>query len=277
MIVTSRGGGSLRQVSDQPAHTPFTARGARRRDLARTVRDMLRSAIVAGDFENGELPSEDDLRTDFATSRNVIREALALLRGEGLIERVQGAGTFAVARRVMQRAEFMESFAESIGDAGTRVTYRMLRSELVPAPSVVARRLALPERAMTVLVERLTLIDGEPFQLTTRYVPADRVLPIIAARISEVPWYRLGYLEDALGISMSESALAVEAVGADEGVSEILGCPIGHSLLLVERTLVADDGTPFEFGVSRFRGDRYVLRSTLADIRSTHGPVRPTS
>lgn len=253
--------------------SPFTARLAKRRDLARSVRDVLRCAIIAGDFAHGELPNEDDLREDFSTSRNVIREAFAMLRNEGLIERVQGAGTFAVAHRVRQRAELMESLAESIGADDGRVDYRMLRSELVPAPRIVAVRLALPAGAMTVLIERLTLVDGEPIQLTTRYVPADRVLPLLAARDADVPWYRLGYLEDALGIAMSESTLSVQAVAADESVSEILRCPVGLSLLLVERVVVGDDGTPFEFGMSHFRGDRYVLNSTLADVRSSHGPT----
>lgn len=245
---------------------------ARRRDLARTVRDVLRTAILHGDFENGELPTEDELRVDFNVSRNVVREALSLLRDEDLIERVQGAGTFAVARRVTQRAELMESFAESIGNGEERVTYRMLRSELVAGPSMITRRLGLPPRAMTILVERLTSVDGEPLQLTTRYVPADRVLPLMAARMSTTPWYRLGILQDELGLSLSESVISVEAVPADPSVTELLDCPVGHGLLLIERLLVADDGTPFEFSASRYPGDRYALMSVLGNVRSTHGP-----
>jgi DNA-binding FadR family transcriptional regulator len=39
------------------------------------------------------LPSEAELTIRFATSRNALRDALDLLRREGIVERVPGAGT----------------------------------------------------------------------------------------------------------------------------------------------------------------------------------------
>jgi GntR family transcriptional regulator len=39
------------------------------------------------------LPTEEQLMTDFGVSRSVVREAFALLRREGLIDRLQGIGT----------------------------------------------------------------------------------------------------------------------------------------------------------------------------------------
>jgi GntR family transcriptional regulator len=57
-----------------------------RADQARLVADVLRHQIHAGGYPDG-LPSEADLATEFFVSRNAVREALATLKDEGLIDR----------------------------------------------------------------------------------------------------------------------------------------------------------------------------------------------
>nr|WP_114363573.1 FadR/GntR family transcriptional regulator [Ciceribacter lividus] len=57
--------------------------------------DKLRKSILAGDFQPGDrLPSEAQMTIDHDVSRTVIREAIAVLRSEGLVEPRQGAGVF---------------------------------------------------------------------------------------------------------------------------------------------------------------------------------------
>lgn len=58
----------------------------------------LREQIVGGRFAVGEkLPSEARLTEAFSVSRTVIREAIATLRADGLVEPRQGAGVFVLA------------------------------------------------------------------------------------------------------------------------------------------------------------------------------------
>jgi len=71
-----------------------------RRDLdTRRLRDLLRSEVLSGTFRDGQLPSEASLMIEYRCSRATVRAALDLLRGAGLIERMQGTGTFVVAER----------------------------------------------------------------------------------------------------------------------------------------------------------------------------------
>lgn len=57
--------------------------------------EKLRDAILAGDFKPGErLPSEAQMTQDYNVSRTVIREAVAALKSDGLVEPRQGAGVF---------------------------------------------------------------------------------------------------------------------------------------------------------------------------------------
>lgn len=62
-------------------------------------------APLSGAYPDGVLPSEGALTLMFThgTRRATIREALALLRAEGVVERVQGIGTFAIGERDVAR------------------------------------------------------------------------------------------------------------------------------------------------------------------------------
>ncbi|WRS27893.1 GntR family transcriptional regulator [Oscillospiraceae bacterium MB08-C2-2] len=56
--------------------------------------DRLRSDILSGDYQVGQrLPSENELGVTSSLSRQTVRQALALLETEGLIERRQGSGS----------------------------------------------------------------------------------------------------------------------------------------------------------------------------------------
>lgn len=63
--------------------------------LAAVISQALRDAIRSGQFRPGEkLPSEAKLTAEHSVSRTVIREAIAALRADGLVDPRQGAGVF---------------------------------------------------------------------------------------------------------------------------------------------------------------------------------------
>lgn len=58
----------------------------------------LKDKILAGDLPPGtRVPSENELIEEYAVSRTVVREAVTLLRAEGLVETFQGRGSFVLA------------------------------------------------------------------------------------------------------------------------------------------------------------------------------------
>lgn len=67
--------------------------------LVAVIAEELRQAVLSGAFQAGEkLPSEAQLTARFSVSRTVIREAIAALRSDGLVEARQGAGVFVLER-----------------------------------------------------------------------------------------------------------------------------------------------------------------------------------
>lgn len=72
----------------------------------RLLRDEVRAEIVrkifAGDFVPGEKLNEVELAQDLEVSRTPVREALALLAQEGVLESLPGAG-LSFRRSLLQR------------------------------------------------------------------------------------------------------------------------------------------------------------------------------
>jgi GntR family transcriptional regulator, transcriptional repressor for pyruvate dehydrogenase complex len=77
---------------------PGNAGGARaegRPNLVKCVSDDLRRMIIDGELSPGDkLPSEAGLTAQYDVSRTVIREAIATLRADGLLEARHGVGVF---------------------------------------------------------------------------------------------------------------------------------------------------------------------------------------
>ena len=72
---------------------------ARKPKLAEMVVDALRKRIGGGEFAPGEkLPTESQLTTHFGVSRTVVREAIAALAADGMVQSRQGAGVFVMAQ-----------------------------------------------------------------------------------------------------------------------------------------------------------------------------------
>jgi GntR family transcriptional regulator, transcriptional repressor for pyruvate dehydrogenase complex len=72
-----------------------TIQPLQRLTLFESLAAQIEEWILSGQLEAGaKFPSEETLRRQFGVSRPVVREALARLRERGLIETVNGSGTF---------------------------------------------------------------------------------------------------------------------------------------------------------------------------------------
>lgn len=84
------------------------------------------------------LPSETELMFSFSTSRQVIRDALHMLRDEGLVQRIPGNGTFVSASKVDHAVDHLHGPTTS-----QRVSHRIIGQCVETARPRVAERLGL--------------------------------------------------------------------------------------------------------------------------------------
>ena len=241
----------------------------RRSDPARWLADVLRAQIEDGAVApDAPLPSEHDLAFQFGASRNVVRDALDLLRNEGLVRRVPGAGTFVTVRRAVHGLDRLRGLAETFDEVPDRVVNRVLAADVVPAPEHVAHRLEIEAGASVVFIERLRSLDGRPLSLDASYLPAELAAPLLGlvpdreSRLGSCDVFAL--LERTLGVELGMASLCIEAVGADAATAQLLDVAPAAPLLLVNRLARLVDGRPVDFEFVRYRGDRLSLTAWLS-------------
>jgi GntR family transcriptional regulator len=238
------------------------------RDDARRLRDLLRCNVLAGEYPDRFLPSENELMASFGMPRAAVREALAMLRSEGVIERVQGLGTFATRERYVTRLSLIhgERYREDLLDAHSRP--ELLDQAIIPAPDAVARKLELTRGEDVLRIEYVQYVSSEPVAVVTKFVTFPE-----AALIGDTPfdteWYSL--LGQA-GVVVGDSEWVFDCVNADPVIAQLLGVASGTAIMLGEQVIWHADGRPCDFGINYVRTDRYVLCSRVT--RDGGGSVR---
>ncbi|CAM5275478.1 GntR family transcriptional regulator [Streptomyces avidinii] len=141
------------------------------------IAEDLRHRISSGSFKaGGRLPSETQLATHYAVSTATLRSALALLQGEGLVEKIHGKGNF--VRRPLRRIMYTGGAAAPAFWTAFSAPLRMTatRTTNIEASSHLTTLLNVPPRSS--LTEVLITIHEEktPHGLAHIYVPQDLTL-----------------------------------------------------------------------------------------------------
>jgi GntR family transcriptional regulator len=225
-------------------------------DDARSLRDALRYEFATSGHRLSHLPDEYELSKIFGCSRNVLREALNLLRGEHLIERRQGSGTRVVGEGMPLMASETDSLRVSLNADPARVHYEMLGSTETWASGAIAQTLGVEERSPLLVLGRVTFVDNRPTCIWDTFLSREIGQKILASRCTG-DYYEL--LRDALGLLITEIKMRVEAVGADPSVSEILRVEIGQPLLRFERVTYDEHHRAIALSFGRARADKVAL------------------
>jgi len=230
-----------------------------RADRARQVADVLRHQIHAGAFDGG-VPAEHDLAAEFFASRNTIREALAVLKNEGLIDRGPKTGTHVAVRKYDHGLDSLVGLKETFKDYG-EVRNDVRAVQHLAAPPAVARKLRLSPGESVVFIERLRYLGDLPLSLDLTYLVPDIGAEVLQHSLETNDVFAL--IEQVSGRRLGSASLALEAVSADPHSAATLQVPAGAALLMLERLTTLDDGRPVDLEYIRMRGDRITMRGNL--------------
>ncbi|WP_375426129.1 GntR family transcriptional regulator [uncultured Friedmanniella sp.] len=217
--------------------------------------DLRERQLAPGD----RLPGDHDLCAAYDVSRTVVRQALAELETEGVIERVKGRGTFVAPEKTPEHlVQSLTGLYEDVAARGSHLRSEVRRLEQVPADEQIAAQLGLPPGAPVVVLERLRLVDDEPWVLATTYLPADLAPGLLTADLADQSLYAL--LEHRYGVVLTHGRRGVEAAVASDDLASALAIPPGAPVLVLRSTSYgnASDGAPrpVEVFVAYHRGDR---------------------
>lgn len=176
------------------------------------IAGVIRKKIENREYPLGsKMPSERELAKEFYVNRLTVRRALAILESEGLIQRKQGAGTFAssVPRKgdVCRLCGFTQTMKEQGRKAGSRIlAWRMLSC----APLYSDMEEQTVGRGVHEIV-RLRLGDNLPVSVEYTYVPADILGKVHSCNLEASSLYEI---MEQRGVELHESRQEVTIVKA---------------------------------------------------------------
>ena len=139
------------------------------------IADDLRKQISTGRIAAGErLPSEAQLSARYTVSRPTLRSALAVLQGEGLIEKVHGRGNF--VRHPLHRIQYVGGGRTSDTQAASNASLRVdVRTTELKARGGLTALLQVPADSPLIEYVCLSHQGRSPHSLARHYVPRDLV------------------------------------------------------------------------------------------------------
>jgi len=229
------------------------------RPLYLQVKEGLEHWIVGklrdGSLSQGaRLPSENELSEALRVSNITIKRSLDELRREGLVQRIQGRGTFVTGQnRLVFDLPRMFSLTAYTEETGMRPARKILEmSEQIASPSV-AKTLRLTARARVIRLVRLRLVDRTPVAIDTSFLPWKPLRDFIHMYQEGESLYE--FMSAHYGVEIVRTHDVLEPVLIKPFESRALEVPMGTLGVMIQRVAYDDGDRPLELTTMTFRGD----------------------
>ena len=220
------------------------------------IKQHLKDGLASGHWPPGAaMPSEADLVAQFGVSRMTVTRAMNELRAEGLIDRVQGVGTFAAHLIRVASTLHIRDLHKEISERGHRHHAKVHLSRQEPATEWVARRLGLATGAKVFHTLIVHFEDGVALQCEDRHVN-----PQSAPNYLDVDFTQVTPTQYLLDVApFWEAQYAIEAALPSAREARLLGISRSDPCLVVQRRTVGRD-VPITTARLVHPGSRYLLQ-----------------
>ena len=221
--------------------------------LHATVADSLRRDIHS-ELLHGPLPSEAELQKRFGVSRSVVRQALATLEAEGLVQKARGKGSFVLpVNRIRRIVQSLNGLGLQVEETGATVQTEILAWGVVPYAE------APPAWGGEALhLQRLRSGYGYPLALIETWLPPVLVGHLPREVLENASLHEL--MKTRAHINLLRSLRNVYAVPAADPMAGLLGVSPGAPLLLLSGTTYDEHGEAVEIFSTWHRGDRVMFQ-----------------
>ncbi len=218
--------------------------------LYHQLRELLTGKIENGEWEPGHrLPTESQLMIEFGVSRATVRQAMQLLENQGLVERVQGLGTFVGRPKVAN-----DLLSLWILEPDKEIKIRLSHLKTIEPPPSLAVQLALPAGEKAYELQRIVFVEEEPLMMITSWLPCFLFPGLENRPLDGVPIRRT--VESYFSLVAFHQHKEVEITIVDEGEASGLNINPGAPALLFTYLNRLAGGRPFEYRKMIVRGDR---------------------
>ena len=233
------------------------------------IEAALRQRIVRCELAPGDkLPSEAQLEIEFGVSRITVRQALAALRSSGLIEKVNGKGSFVTRPADAPDLGPLRGFYDHMRALGRRTHGTTLSVREVPAPEAAAQALRIEVGTPVTAVTILRLVDDKPLAVGTTWGAHVLMTALVAEDIETNDMMTL--LETRLGYRLRSMHTEASAIPAGKLRARQLGVAPEAPLLRMRFTPHDISDRPLCYTDMCYRGDGFSYQAVVK--RFPHWP-----
>jgi GntR family transcriptional regulator len=221
---------------------------------------ILRHRIASGEFKPGDrLPSESELCSRYGVSPMTVRRSINLLVDQGLVDTVQGLGTFAKPVELGAATFDLEELQATL--SGDRVTVKVVEASVPSADERVARKLCVGVGQRVVYIRRQILRRGQPFLYHREYMVYDPTRPIVETELGVTSLKGLFSGESGANVKWGE--LVIDATVVNERESRLLDVPVGTAAFQLEHVFYDFEDRPLSWGWFICPNDRLRIATTV--------------
>jgi GntR family transcriptional regulator len=219
--------------------------------LYQRLADALRDQVVAGHWRPGDrLPSENELAELHELAAGTVRQALAQLVREGILERQHGRGTF-VRRPTFDQSLFRFYRLRTASGETSIPESRILGMRRDKAPEYVANQLAIAAGSDAINIQRLRLVNDEPVLAEEIWLPADKFLKLLDLDTNDIGPLLYPVYDSVCGLTVAHAQETLTAELASDVTARLLRLEQPAPVIVIERIANGFDGTPLEWRRSR--------------------------
>ncbi|WP_449538414.1 trehalose operon repressor [Ferdinandcohnia sp. Marseille-Q9671] len=214
--------------------------------------DQIKSGSITA---NSLLPSENELKEEYNTSRETIRKALNLLSQNGYIQKMKGKGSMVIDVNkfdfpVSGLVSFKE-LSEKMGDKPKTIVNELT---LGKPDNFIKQQLQLSSKDQVWKVIRTRKINGENIILDKDYI-SKKYVPELTEEICENSIYE--YIEKKLKLTISFAKKEITVVEPTEEDRELLDLDGFHNVVVIKNFVYLDNASLFQYTESRHRPDKF--------------------
>lgn len=230
--------------------------------LWKQIEATLLQQIKEGRFKgnNGRLPSEFDLASEFGVNRHTARQAIAGLVQRGLLFKRKGGGSFVVPEMLDYAIGDRTRFSTSVMAQGRAPAHTILALDVRPAGSKVAAALKLAEGDPVILISTIGEADDIPISVAETYLCA-KTFPGFGEKYAETYSMTKALADYGVTDYKRDVTRCTARMPSAADVSNLRQSE-ASPVLFVESVDIDMAGQPIVYHETRFAGERvqFVIR-----------------
>jgi len=220
------------------------------------VCDDLRRRIDVGEF-TAAFPGELALTEEYEVSRHTVREALRVLRDEGLISSHRGRPTRVETPRYRQSLGTLYSLFDTMQSQGIEQFNRVLRLGRTHN-ATIAEHLGVSANTEFVVLERLRCAEHQPLAHDVSWLPASLAAPLLESDFTSIGLY--AELSRVCDVTIDAGRERITTMLPPRHIASQLTIAPSSPVFRLERRATAQ-GRPAEWRETHIRGDHFSLET----------------